>query len=129
VIASAAYGSQLAPEVQLLREFRDRAAMSTFAGAQFMKAFNAFYYSFSPKVAELVAGNPTLQAIVRVLIYPLVASLRVTTSVYQLYPQAPELMVMVAGILASALIGVAYVSPIVILLKAFRRKVIALGGV
>jgi len=129
VIASAAYGSQLAPEVQLLREFRDGAAMSTFAGAQFMKAFNAFYYSFSPKVAELVAGNPTLQAIVRVLIYPLVASLRVTTSVYQLCPQVPELMVMVAGILASALVGVAYVSPIVILLKAFRRRVIALGGV
>jgi len=129
VIASAAYGSQLAPEVQLLREFRDRVAMSTFAGTQFMKAFNAFYYSFSPNVAELLAGNPSLQAIVRVLIYPLVVSLRVTTSIYALYPQAPELMVMVAGILASALVSVVYVSPIVILLKAFRRRVRALGGV
>jgi len=103
--------------------------MSTFAGAQFMKAFNGFYYSFSPKVAELVAGNTILQTIVRVLIYPLVASLRVATSGYLLCPQAPELMVMVAGILASGLVGVAYVLPIVILLKVVRRRVIASGGV
>jgi len=94
-----------------------------------MKAFNEFYYSFSPKVAELVAGNPILQTIVRVLIYPLVASLRVAASVYLLCPQTPELMVMAVGILASGLVGVVYVSPIVILLRAVRRRVIASGGV
>jgi len=129
IIASAAYGSELAPEVQFLREFRDEAVMSTFAGAQFMRAFNAFYYSFSPKVAELAAGYPILQAAVRTLIYPLLASLRLAAVVSQIYPQASQLMIMVAGVLASGMVGVLYLSPVVILLKAFRRKMNALGGV
>jgi len=129
IIASVAYGSELAPEVQFLREFRDEAVMSTFAGAQFMRAFNAFYYSFSPKVAELAAGDPILQAIVRTLIYPLLASLRLAAVVSQIYPQASQLMIMVAGVLASGMVGVLYLSPVVILLKAFRRKMNALGGV
>jgi len=103
--------------------------MSTFAGAQFMRVFNAFYYSFSPKVAELAVGNPLLQAIVQALIYPLVALLRLAAGVGQFYPQASQLMIVIAGILASSLVGVAYVSPVVILLNVFRRKMKALGGV
>jgi len=94
-----------------------------------MHAFNAFYYSFSPKVAELAAGSPLLQAIVRALIYPLVASLRLAAGVGQFHPQASQLMIVIAGVIASSLVGVAYVSPVVILLKVFRRKVKALGGV
>jgi len=103
--------------------------MSTFAGAQFMRVFNAFYYSFSPKVAELVAGYPILQAIVRTLIYPLLTSLRSAAVVSQIHPQASQLMIMVAGVLVSGMVGVLYLSPVVILLKAFRRKMNALGGV
>ena len=129
IIASVAYGSELAPEVQFLRGFRDSAVMSTFAGAQFMRIFNNFYYSFSPKVAELAAGYPILQAIVRTLIYPLLASLRFAAVVSQIYPQASQLMITVAGVLASGMVGVLYLSPVVILLKAFRRKMNALGGV
>jgi len=129
VIASVAYGSELAPEVQFLREFRDGAVMSTFAGAQFMRVFNAFYYSFSPKVAEITAASPTLQAIARATIYPLIALLRLTVVVSQLYPQASQLMIMIAGVLASSLVGIAYVSPVAILLKAVRRRVRASGGV
>jgi len=129
VIASVAYGSELAPEVQFLREFRDGAAMSTFAGAQFMRAFNAFYYSFSPKVAELTAVSPVLQAIARTLIYPLVASLRASAVVAQLYPPASQVMIVIAGVVASGLIGVIYVSPVVVLLKMLRRKVKSSGGV
>jgi len=129
IIASVAYGSELAPEVQFLRDFRDEAVMSSFAGAQFMRAFNAFYYSFSPKVAELTAASPALQAIARALIYPLVTSLRIAAAVGRLYPEASQLMIVIAGVVASGLVGVIYVSPVVILLKTFRRKVKASGGV
>ena len=129
IIASVAYGSELAPEVQFLREFRGAAVMSTFAGAQFMRVFNVFYYSFSPELAELTAGSPLLQAIVRTLIYPLLASLRLAAVVSQSYPQASQLMIVIAGVLTSGLVGVAYVSPVVILLRVFRRKGKALGGV
>ncbi|HUK51278.1 MAG TPA: CFI-box-CTERM domain-containing protein, partial [Terriglobales bacterium] len=50
-IATATFGSQLAPQVQFLRTFRDQQIMNTFAGRSFMIAFNAWYYSFSPQVA------------------------------------------------------------------------------
>ncbi len=122
VIASVAYGSQLAPEVQFLRMFRDRAVLSTLAGAQFMRVFNAFYYSFSPKVAELTGASPALQAITRVFMYPLVASLRSAEWMFNSLQLNPELMVLLAGTLASSLIGTIYISPIVLLLKALRKK-------
>jgi len=129
VIASVAYGSELAPEVQFLREFRDQAVMSTFAGSQFMNIFNAFYYSFSPSISRAIAGSPALQASVRTLIYPLVASLRLAAATCQLCPQASQLMIVVSGVLASGMVGLVYVSPIMILLTAIRRKVKVSGGV
>jgi hypothetical protein len=129
IIASVAYGSELAPEVQFLREFRDGPVMSTFAGAQFVKIFNAFYYSFSPKVAELAAGSSLLQSIVRALIYPLLASLRLAARAAYPYHETSQLMVLAVGVLASGLIGVTYISPVAILLKVLRRKVKTSGGV
>jgi len=129
VIASVAYGSELAPEVQFLREFRDQAVMSTFAGSQFVKIFNAFYYSFSPSISRAIAGSPVLQASVRTLIYPLVASLRLAAATCQLCPQASQLMIVVSGVLASGMVGLVYVTPIMILLTAIRRKVKDSGGV
>ena len=48
LIATAAYGSEMAPQVQLLREIRDNQLMNTEAGSAFMSGFNEMYYSFSP---------------------------------------------------------------------------------
>ena len=48
LIATATYGSELAPQVQLLREIRDNTVLQTQSGTLFMTAFNQFYYSFSP---------------------------------------------------------------------------------
>jgi hypothetical protein len=123
VIASVAYGSELAPEVQFLRGFRDGPVMSTFAGAEFMRVFNAFYYSFSPSVAELAAGSPVLQAVFRAFIYPLLASLRLASAVFQLGPQSSQLMVVVTGLIASGLIGLVYVLPVAVLFRTIPRKV------
>jgi len=105
IVASAAYGSELAPEVQLLRLFRDREVLSTFAGAQFMKIFNAFYYSFSPTVASIVASSPVLAAAVRVLLYPLVYILQMSSFVFRTLGLSPELGMVAAGVFASALLG------------------------
>jgi len=129
VIASAAYGSELAPEVQFLREFRDKSVMLTFAGAQFMKIFNEFYYSFSPAMAQVTASTPYLSAVARSLIYPLIGSLRATACVFQgLLPLNPEVAALLAGILASCLVAIAYVSPIVFLYAFLRRRRNAPGG-
>ena len=42
LIATAAYGSEMAPQVQLLREIRDNQLMNTESGTAFMGAFNEF---------------------------------------------------------------------------------------
>lgn len=128
VIASAAYGSELAPQVQFLREFRDGTVMSTFAGAHFMNVFNTFYYSFSTKVAQVTAASPILQAATRVMIYPLIGALHVAAAIYQLCPQGSALAIIVTGVVASSLIGIVYVSPVAIALGMIRRKVRDSGG-
>ena len=53
LIATAAFGSEMAPQVQFLREIRDTTVMNTQSGIAFMTGFNQFYYSFSPYVADL----------------------------------------------------------------------------
>jgi len=129
IIASAAYGSELAPQVQFLREFRDSTVMSTFAGAQFMRIFNAFYYSFSPKVAEFTAANPILQTATRALMYPLIGALRLVAAACQLYPQGSQLMIIITGVAASGLVGALYVSPVAFLLRMVRRRMKVSGGI
>ena len=44
LIATAAFGSEMAPQVQFLREIRDNTVMNTQSGATFMTGFNQFYY-------------------------------------------------------------------------------------
>ncbi|MGQ0377340.1 MAG: CFI-box-CTERM domain-containing protein, partial [Nitrososphaerota archaeon] len=53
LIVTATFGSELAPQVQFLREIRDNTVLSTASGTSFMTAFNSFYYSFSPAVSDL----------------------------------------------------------------------------
>ena len=75
IIATAAFGSELAPQVQFLREIRDNTVLSTQSGTSFMTAFNAFYYSFSPTVADWERQNLAFKEIVKVAITPLLSSL------------------------------------------------------
>jgi len=58
LIATAAYGSEMAPQVQFLREIRDNTVLQTESGTNFMTSFNQFYYSFSPIIADYVRENP-----------------------------------------------------------------------
>jgi M6 family metalloprotease-like protein len=110
-IATATYGSELSPEVQFLRAFRDEAVMNTFAGSQFMTAFNAWYYSFSPYVAEFISSHSAIQALARATLYPLVGSLHLAAVAYGALNFNPELGVVAAGLIASSLIGLVYFSP------------------
>jgi len=77
LIATAAYGSELAPQVQLLREIRDNTVMSTASGSAFMTGFNQLYYSFSPTIADMERENPMFQEAVRAFITPMVSSLSI----------------------------------------------------
>ena len=66
LIATAAFGSEMAPQVQFLREIRDNTVMNTQSGTAFMTGFNQFYYSFSPYVADYERENPVFKEAVKV---------------------------------------------------------------
>jgi len=94
-----------------------------------MNAFNGFYYSFSPTVAGVVAGNPTLKETARAAINPLIMILRFVTSMINILPLNHELSILFAGILSSGAIGAIYISPLLVLYKTFDRRIRRSGAV
>ena len=77
LIATATYGSEMAPQVQFLREIRDNQLMGTESGTSFMTGFNQFYYSFSPYVADLERESPIFKEMVKIGITPLLSTLSI----------------------------------------------------
>jgi len=88
--------------------------MSSFGGRMFMTAFNAAYYSFSPSVAAFVVERPWFTLIVRVMIYPLISLLRLTSLALSGFPVGAEIGVLLYGLLSSCLIGLIYLLPIAV---------------
>jgi hypothetical protein len=64
-IATAAYGSALAPEVQFLRELRDNVLRRTGWGSRFFEEYWRRYYEFSPGVAAQMDQDPEFRRIIR----------------------------------------------------------------
>lgn len=116
VIATASFGSELSPQVSLLRDFRDEVVMSTYSGSRFMAAFNSFYYSWSPGVAEVIRRNPSLASITRALISPLLATISAGTEIRKLSINE-ELSVILMGIFVSSVLGLIYLAPPLLLLS------------
>jgi hypothetical protein len=77
LIATAAYGSEMAPQVQLLREIRDNQLMNTESGSAFMSGFNELYYSFSPYIADMERENPMFKEAVKLGLTPMLSSLAI----------------------------------------------------
>jgi hypothetical protein len=77
LIATATFGSELAPQVQELRELRDNIILSTDFGVGFMNKFNKFYYSFSPTIADFERANPVFKESVKMTITPMIYSLSI----------------------------------------------------
>jgi len=75
LIATAAFGSELAPQVQQLRELRDNKLLQTNSGLAFMSGFNQFYYLFSPTIADWERESPIFKEAVKLTITPLLTSL------------------------------------------------------
>ena len=77
LIATATYGSEMAYEVQQLREIRDNQLLNTKAGKSFINSFNDVYYSFSPIIADYERENPVFQEMVKLAITPMISSLSI----------------------------------------------------
>jgi hypothetical protein len=75
LIATATYGSEMAPQVQQLRELRDNQLLQTESGTAFMGMFNDIYYSFSPTIADMEREHPMFKEAVKIAITPMISSL------------------------------------------------------
>jgi hypothetical protein len=75
LIATATYGSEMALEVQQLRELRDNQLLNTESGTAFMSTFNDVYYSFSPIIADYERENPYFKEAVKIAITPMISTL------------------------------------------------------
>ena len=80
LIATATYGSELAPQVQMLREIRDNQLMNTESGSAFMSGFNELYYTFSPTIADMERESPVFKEIVKAGLTPMLSTLTIMES-------------------------------------------------
>ena len=114
LIATATFGSEMAPQVQFLRELRDNTVLQTESGASFMSGFNQFYYLFSPAVADYERENPLFKEVVKVTLTPLLTSL--TLLQYADINSEPEMLGYGIGVILLN-IGMYFVAPAVIIMK------------
>ena len=118
LIATAAFGSELAPQVQMLREIRDNTILGTTSGTAFMTGFNQFYYSFSPTIADWERENPIFQDAVRITITPLLASLSILNHVDI---DSEEEMLGYGISLIILNLGMYFVAPAIVIVKLKKR--------
>jgi len=119
LIATAAFGSEMAPQVQFLREIRDNTVLQTESGTSFMTGFNQFYYSFSPVVADYERENPAFKEAVKIAITPMLTSLAILN--YVDIDSEEEMLGYGIGIILLN-IGMYFVAPAVIIFKIRNRK-------
>ncbi|HEY4680177.1 MAG TPA: CFI-box-CTERM domain-containing protein [Nitrosarchaeum sp.] len=118
LIATAAYGSELAPQVQQLRELRDNQLLHTESGKSFMNSFNAFYYSFSPTIADWERENPAFKEAVKIALTPLISSL----SILNYVDLDSETKVFGYGISLILLnVGMYFVAPVIVIAGIRKR--------
>ena len=114
LIATATFGSEMAPQVQLLREIRDNTVLQTKSGISFMTGFNQFYYSFSPAIADYERENPAFKEAVKITLTPLLASLALLQYV-DIDSESEMLGYGIAVILLN--IGMYFIAPAVLITK------------
>ncbi len=120
LIATATFGSQLSPQVELLRSYRD-SVVSSRTGASFLLMFNAWYYSFSPEVAGYIGDHSNVRWVMKGVLYPLIGSLTLSSELYSALSAYPEYATLLSGLLASSTIGAFYVGlPLSIIKRNFK---------
>ena len=119
LIATAAFGSEMAPQVQFLREIRDNTVLQTQSGSTFMTGFNQFYYSFSPTIADYERENVAFKEAVKLTITPMLTSLAILN--YVDIDSEEEMLGYGIGIILLN-IGMYFVAPAVVIFKIRNRK-------
>jgi peptidyl-prolyl cis-trans isomerase B (cyclophilin B) len=115
LIATATYGSELATQVQLLREFRNNSVFGTDSGTAFMSAFNNIYYSFSPMISDWERQNPAFKEVVKITITPMLLTLSILN--YVEIDSEQEMLGYGIGVILLN-VTLYFVAPTIIIIKA-----------
>ncbi len=118
LIATATFGSEMAPQVQFLRELRDNTVLQTQSGTSFMTGFNQFYYSFSPAVADYERENPMFKEAVKLTLTPLLTSLAILN--YVDIDTEQEMLGYGIGVILLN-IGMYFVAPAIVIISLKKR--------
>ena len=114
LIATAAHGTELAPQVQMLREIRNNVLFGTSSGTTFMAGFNEFYYSFSPGIADLERQSPVFREMVKATITPMLSTLSIL-SYAEIDSESEMLGYGIGVILLNA--GIYFAIPAIVIIK------------
>ena len=114
LIATATFGSEMAPQVQKLRELRDNTILTTESGSAFMSGFNQLYYSFSPTIADLERESPLFKEVVKLTITPMLSTLSILN--YAEINSEQEMISYGVGIILMN-IGMYFAAPAIIIYK------------
>ena len=118
LIATAAFGSEMSPQIQFLREIRDDTVLQTEYGSMFMAGFNQFYYSFSPTIADYERENSTFKESIKLMLTPLLVSL----TLLQYADIDSESDMLGYGISIILLnIGIYFIGPAILIMKIKKR--------
>jgi hypothetical protein len=87
-----------------------------------MIAFNDWYYSFSPTVAQFIREHSTVRSVTKFALYPLIGILRTGAAAFYLFPTDLEAGAVVSGLLVSSMIGMVYLTPPMAAVLAYSPK-------
>ncbi|MFM8658982.1 MAG: peptidylprolyl isomerase [Candidatus Nitrosotenuis sp.] len=117
-IAFAAYGSELEPQVQTLREIRENVLFSTNSGTTFMTQFNELYYVFGPSVSDWERQSPLFKEIVKTAITPMLSTMSILNYA-DIHSEQQMLGYGIGVILLN--VGMYFVIPAIVIVKIKKR--------
>jgi hypothetical protein len=124
VIATAAYGSELAPEIAYMQHVRDGMIGSNEVGRLLVNGWNTFYYLWSPPIAEFIHAHDVTKPLFRVLLLPLVGTIHLTAYTYTMSSPINSTFASVAAFLFAAVSSTTIyaVMPLLTLRAAYKRR-------
>ncbi len=122
VIATAAFGSPMSPQVARMRRFRNERVMTTFTGRNFMGVFNTWYYSWGRHVADGIRDDDQMRAVTRVALYPVMGAMKAAEGTYFVLSFHGELAAAVSILSAAFVCGALYIAPVVLVLNLILRR-------
>ncbi len=114
LIVTATFGSPMADEVQLVRNFRDNTIQHEYLGSRYVTALNAMYYSFSPIVARAIDQNPSVKPLMRLILAPLLGIVLLSQGLYLFLAFSPGLATVAFILFGGVLVGLVYVTPVML---------------